>query len=154
MHGFYRHSNLAGPGWAEEEGAREDEGRGHGHIKEENITGYRRSLFVRCLARRADASDWLLTEFIPRCIPLVALGVMFLMTLIRIGETPSGFAADLSSTTLACSSKFLISKPTPVLSPVCKQAGRLRTIARRCDEEPGADDDRLADLVHAAVLLP
>jgi hypothetical protein len=41
--------------------------------------------------------SWLVSTFLPSLIPIAVIGIMIISTMITIGETPSGPAADLSA---------------------------------------------------------
>lgn len=42
-------------------------------------------------------SAWLKDDIVPKLIPIAVMGFMIISTMITIGETPSGPAADLSA---------------------------------------------------------
>ena len=46
---------------------------------------------------RSRVRKWLFSTFLPSFVPIAVMGVMIIMTMITIGETPSGPAADLST---------------------------------------------------------
>ncbi|MDD3814403.1 MAG: hypothetical protein PHZ02_07130 [Desulfocapsaceae bacterium] len=50
---------------------------------------------IRRALRRLPA--WFVGEAVPSMIPIAVMGVMIIMTMITIGELPSGPAADLSA---------------------------------------------------------
>lgn len=91
------------------------------------MAGYRRSLLFCSVRLLSGKTLWLRNEFIPSIIAPAILGVMIIMTLITIGETPSGHAADLAACHTIATPPYVSipTKAVQAMSPESEQAGRL-----------------------------
>lgn len=53
--------------------------------------------FKQAQPTNSPLKSWLVSTFLPSMIPIAVIGFMIISTMITIGETPSGPAADLST---------------------------------------------------------